>query len=145
VIGSVRNKTQPSTSGLQALPAASGSKLILTSIESTSRTDPAKAIEEVQAAGINHVDIVIANAGWAPPIETIDTAQIDDVNKSFGINALGPLVLFQAVKPLLEKSTSPKWVSVSSAVATISALELFSVWTCAAYGLTKAAQNWFTV
>lgn len=145
VVGSVRDKTQPSTSELKGLPAASGSKLILVSIESTSLTDPAKAVEEVQAEGVDHFDIVIASAGWSPPIEIADNAQIEDVKKSFDINAVGPLILYQAVKPLLEKSKSPKWVSVSTAAATISALEPFQAWVCAAYGLTKAAQNWFTV
>jgi NAD(P)-dependent dehydrogenase (short-subunit alcohol dehydrogenase family) len=127
------------------LPTATGSKLFLVSIESTSATDPRKAVEEIQAAGINHLDIVIANAGACPSMVPLDTVDIKDVIDAFNVNTVGPIRLFQAVKPLLEKSSSPKWVSVSSAVGSITNQEVHKASFLGAYGVSKAALNWFTV
>ena len=127
------------------MSAATGSKLVLVSIESTSPTHPQKAVEDIKTAGIDHVDIVIANAGISPPVVPLDTVDIQDVVDCFNINAVGPIRLFQAVKPLLEKSSSPKWLSISSAAASIANLEVHNASFVGAYGVSKAAQDWFTV
>ncbi|MCJ1239155.1 hypothetical protein MMC14_007148 [Varicellaria rhodocarpa] len=145
VIGSVRDNTVPSAQELKKLSAATGSKLVLVSIESTSPTHPQKAVEDIKTAGIDHVDIVIANAGISPPVVPLDTVDIQDVVDCFNINAVGPIRLFQAVKPLLEKSSSPKWLSISSAAASIANLEVHNASFVGAYGVSKAAQDWFTV
>ncbi|KAK4120695.1 NAD(P)-binding protein [Parathielavia appendiculata] len=145
VIGSVRNKDDAKYQHLRSLPAASGSKLILVSIESASKSDPHKAVDEIKAAGVDHVDIVIANAGTCPPLAPLDVANPKDVEEGFQINTLGPILLYQAVKPLLDKSSAPRWVSVSSAVGSIGKLEAYGVAGIGAYGVAKAGLNWFTV
>lgn len=145
VIGSVRDNTTPAAQHLKSLPAATGSKLLLVSIENTSLTDPKKAVEDIKAAGIDHIDVVIANAGWSPPIVPLDNVDIKDVKEAFDINTVGPILLFQAVKPLLEKAAAPKWVSMSTAAASITNLEVHQAAFVAAYGISKAAQDWFTV
>ncbi|ROT38152.1 NAD(P)-binding protein [Sodiomyces alkalinus F11] len=145
VIGSVRNSADPKYDELKALPAGEGSKLILVSIESSSLTDPKKAVEEVQAAGVSVIDIVIANAGYAPPTVPAEQVEIKDVVEAFNVNTVGPIVLYQAVRPLLEKSAQPKWLSVSTAAASIDRLDAYNASFVAAYGISKAAQNWFTV
>jgi NAD(P)-dependent dehydrogenase (short-subunit alcohol dehydrogenase family) len=66
------------------------------------------------------------------------------VTDVFTVNALGPLALYQAVKPLLEKSHAPKWVSVSSAAGSIGRLELHKAHIAPAYGIAKAGLNWIT-
>lgn len=48
---------------LLATQPALGSQLHLVHIESTSALDPAQAIEVIKALGIEHLDVVIANAG----------------------------------------------------------------------------------
>lgn len=145
VIGSVRNKADAKYQDLQSSPAASGSRLILVSIESSSQTDPKQAVEEIQAAGIGHVDIAIANAGISPPFAAPDSVEIKDVEESFRVNAVAPLVLFQALKPLLDKSSAPKWITMSSAVGSITNINLYGVSGLVSYGVAKAALNWITV
>jgi NAD(P)-dependent dehydrogenase (short-subunit alcohol dehydrogenase family) len=145
VIGSVRNKADAKYQDLKSSPAATGSKLILVSIESSSLTDPKKAVEEIQAAGIDHVDIAIANAGYSPPFAGADAVEIKDIEESFRVNTVAPLVLFQALKPLLDKSSSPKWVTMSSAVGSITNIELYGVGALVSYGVAKAGLNWITV
>ncbi|OLN87131.1 Norsolorinic acid ketoreductase 3 [Colletotrichum chlorophyti] len=145
VIGSVRDSKAPAAQELKSLPAAEGSKFILVSIESTSPTDPQQAVKEIEAAGIDHLDVVIANAGFAPKPALPDVVDVQDLVDSFQVNTVAPVRLFQAVKPLLEKSSSPKWVYVSSAAASIANLEVHHAAFVNAYGIAKAAQNFFTV
>ncbi|KAL2753032.1 hypothetical protein ACRALDRAFT_1072790 [Sodiomyces alcalophilus JCM 7366] len=144
IIGSVRNSTDSKYDHLKSLPTGHGSRLILVSIESTSLTDPQKAVKEVEAAGVSVIDIVISNAGYAAPSVPVEKAEIKDVVDSFSVNTVGPIVLYQAVRPLLEKSAQPKWLSISTAAASIGCLDAFNTSSVAAYGISKAAQNWFT-
>lgn len=146
MIGSVRDTTDPSVQELKDIPVATGSRLLLVAFESTSATEVAKAIREIEAAGITHLDLVIANAGICPTPTPISTVDIKDVTAAFNVNTGGPLILFQAVRHLLEKSTSsPKWVSISTAVASLSRLEEYQVSGVAAYGISKAGMNWVTL
>ncbi|RWQ94044.1 hypothetical protein C8Q69DRAFT_522497 [Paecilomyces variotii] len=105
-------------------PVAIGSKLLLVAFESTSSTDIAKAIKEIEAIDISYIHLVIANAGVCPVLTPIATVDVNDVITAFNVNAAGPLILFQAVRHLLENSKkSPKWVSMSSAAGSIGLLE----------------------
>ncbi|KAF3005604.1 hypothetical protein E8E13_001969 [Curvularia kusanoi] len=63
--------------------------------------------------------------------------------ESFSVNAFSNVVLYQALSSLLKKSVAPKWISVSSRVASTSAPLPFYPF-AAAYGMSKTAQNWFT-
>lgn len=130
---------------MKNLPVAEGSQLLLVKIESTSPADPQEAVKDIKAAGIDRLDIVIANAGISPYPAPLDTVDIKDVIDTLQVNTIGPIRLFQAVKPLLEKSSSPKWISVSSGAGSITKLEAYKVSLVGAYGLSKAAQDWFTV
>ena len=97
----------------------------------------------VSAAGITHIDIVISTAGvsiGAAPMEHVDPKAFTD---SSDINALAPIMLFQAAKSLLERSPKPRWISVSSRAASTAA-PLPWYFYAAAYGMSKAAMNWFT-
>ncbi|KZF25853.1 NAD(P)-binding protein [Xylona heveae TC161] len=147
VIGSVRDKTASNARSLAILPAAKGSRMHLIQIESTSSTDPANAVKELEAAGIDHIDVVIANAGGAGDkgIIPLDVVDVNAVTDLFKVNTIGPLMLYQAVRPLLEKSRVPKWVSVTSAAGSIGNLEIFKAHVAPAYGIAKAGLNWVTV
>lgn len=116
------------------------------SIESTSTTDPSAAVKDIEAAGINHLDLVIANAGICPAPTPLSAVDPKDVSAAFNINAVGPLVLFQAVRPLLEKSpNSPKWLTISTGAASITRLEAHGAHGVPGYAIGKAGTNWFTV
>ncbi|KAI0603274.1 NAD(P)-binding protein [Biscogniauxia sp. FL1348] len=146
VIGSVRDKTAASVQELHKLPRGTGSTLLLVSIESTSPSDVPKAVKEIEAAGISHIDIVISNSGVSPTPCPLDDVNPDDVISAFNINAVGPIYLFKGVKHLLEKSkNSPKWVAMSTGAASITNVEIHSAHNVLAYGMTKASQNFFTL
>ena len=119
--------------------------MILVSIDCSSLTDPAEAVKKIEATGVSHLDIVIANASIAPYPAPLDTVDIKHVIDAFNVNTVSPILLFQAVKPLLQKSTSPKWLSVSSGAGSIKLLEVHKTSFVGAYGVSKAALDWFTV
>ncbi|KAF2685007.1 NAD(P)-binding protein [Lentithecium fluviatile CBS 122367] len=143
VIGSVRDAKAPQAEDLKKLSTGDGSRLLLVSIENASRSDPKKAVQDIEAAGIDHVDIVISSAGVSPGPAPLDAVDPEVVVETFNINAVSSIVLFQAVNKLLVKSAAPKWISVSSRAGSIGAAVDFYYYV-GAYGVSKAAQNWFT-
>ncbi|KAI0189469.1 NAD(P)-binding protein [Astrocystis sublimbata] len=145
VIGSVRDDDTPSVAELRNFTPAEGSKLLLVHIESTSPEDPKKAAAEVEAAGITHVDTIIANAGASPfPVEPIETVPNEHMIWAFQANAAGPLGLFQAFRHLLQKSKAPKWASISTKGSAVSLVGPMKSYIVTAYCTSKAAQNYIT-
>jgi NAD(P)-dependent dehydrogenase (short-subunit alcohol dehydrogenase family) len=143
VIGSLRDLKGAQAAQVKNLPAGSGSRLILVGIEATDFAAPKKAIEEATATGVDHIDIVIASSGVSIGGGPLEIADLKAFTESFNINAVGPLALYQAVHPLLVKSSAPKWVSISTRIAsTASPLPFYPY--AAAYGASKAALNWLT-
>jgi NAD(P)-dependent dehydrogenase (short-subunit alcohol dehydrogenase family) len=144
VIATVRDVKAKAAEELKALPAGEGSKLVLVKIELASTTDAFDAAKELEAQGITKLDVVIANAGVAGQqgkIETIDVKGLADV---YIINAVGPAILFIALKPLLDRAEAPKWLSVSSGLASIHDLHNYPMFPGFPYNGSKAALNHFT-
>lgn len=141
VIAAVRDPAS-ALSLLKSLPKGEGSTLIIVKIDSSSHTDALTAIEEITTVhNIKTLDVVIANAGinhTFGPVATLPTAAIEE---HFNVNAIGPLLLFQASFPLLNKGS--KFIGMSSALGTIGGMEL-RPFPSTAYGVSKAALNYFT-
>jgi NAD(P)-dependent dehydrogenase (short-subunit alcohol dehydrogenase family) len=67
---------------------------VLFSTETTSTTDAKKAAEDIMAAGLNHIDIVISNAAISPapaPLDAVDTNLLVD---AFRVNIISYVLLF---------------------------------------------------
>jgi norsolorinic acid ketoreductase len=146
VIAAVRDVAK-SISALDSLPKASGSKLIIVKLDSSSEADPKNAAVQLQTEhGITSLDVVIANAGIAHSGATIANTSFDALRDHFAINTIGPILLFQAVKPLLQasKSGNPKFLAISMAIGSIGAQTAFASFpqTLSPYGASKAALNW---
>ena len=144
VIGTVRDTNNATANELHALPTAKGSKLLLVKVEYTSTTDAAEAVKTLEAAGVEKLDIVIANAGISGqqgPMETIDPKGLADV---YLVNVVGPAILFLALKPLLDKSEAPKWMSISTALASLQDIDKYPMFRGFPYNGSKAALNHFT-
>jgi NAD(P)-dependent dehydrogenase (short-subunit alcohol dehydrogenase family) len=123
------------------------------------------AAEDIKRVA-GRLDVVIANAGmfaWSSSSNPLNvvydevqpegvlahvgpavTCSAKDMKDHFEVNALGTLVLFQAVWPLLRASTTtPKFIPVSSANGSVSEAPSYKLPTIA-YGTSKAAQNFIT-
>lgn len=145
VVGTIRDGSAPGVAELKAAPKGDGSELLLVKVESASPTDAADAATQMRDAGIDHVDVLIANAGVSPPVVPLETVNPGDVAAAFGVNALGPLALYQACFELLKESKNAKFISVSSAAGSISNMEPYKAHVAPAYCISKAALNWITL
>ncbi|KAK5630920.1 hypothetical protein RRF57_006635 [Xylaria bambusicola] len=127
VVGSYRNESQPGVAELKSSPKADGSRLILVKIESSSPTDAAEAVKTMKAEGIEHIDVLVANAGVSPPLQPVETVDLGILKSAFEVNAMGPLALYQACHELLKKSSNPKFAPISSAAGTLGGMEKYDV------------------
>ncbi|KAG8979572.1 hypothetical protein FRB94_011593 [Tulasnella sp. JGI-2019a] len=137
VIGGARDPSKPS--GLNDLVKERSNVHVvkLTSADANDNKAAAKLIEEK----FGKLDVVIANAGISNDYMSALEVSLEQMNDHYNVNTLGPLILFQAVGPLLLKSPAPKWVLISTAAASLGAP--FPMQN-SAYGASKAAANFIS-
>jgi norsolorinic acid ketoreductase len=142
VIATVRDTSSASSKALASLTRGSGSLIITVKLDSAVDTDAQAAIDLLKSShAITHLDVVIANAGianwWGRTLE----APTAEFRSHFDINTLGTVTLFQATWPLLEKSSDPKFVYISTVVGSIGEVEKWPL-DGVVYGASKAAMNY---
>lgn len=117
IIAANRDPNHPTSKALNDLPKAEGTSLHVVKIDATSSTDPADAVKELAIKGIDHIDILIANAGIALGWPTVEEVQVDYIQKHVDVNIYGFIRLYQAFLPVLKKAKDPKWVTIGSSAA----------------------------
>jgi norsolorinic acid ketoreductase len=144
VIAGVRDLESSSSKAISSLPTGQNSKVIVVHIDNLSESSAKDSIKELQSAyGITRLDVVIANAGitnfYGPAINT----PLSEVRNHFEVNTVGPLALFQATWPLLQAAPKPKFVVVTTGLASIGDMGSMPM-PVTAYGASKAAVNYIT-
>ncbi|KAL5399456.1 hypothetical protein PMIN03_012679 [Paraphaeosphaeria minitans] len=127
------------------LPAGDGSKLIIVKLDSLTESDAKEVVAQLLARhGITSLDVVIANAGIANSSASVDETTSDNLRDHFNTNTIGPVLLFQATKPLLKESDKPVFLAISSGVGSMGVQEAFAAFPAkfSPYGASKAALNW---
>ena len=114
VIAATRNPSDKASKALADLPKGKGSKLITVKIDSKSESDPATAVKDIETQGIDHLDIVIANAGIAALFPSVADLKIADIQEHITVNTFGVVLLYQATVALLRKGTNPKFATMGS-------------------------------
>jgi norsolorinic acid ketoreductase len=100
-------------------------------------------LQTLQAAGVTHIDTIVANAAAADTTDSALDTPTDEVIRHLKINVIGILALFQAFEPLLRnaQARNPKFIAVTSELGSIGmAPNMPGPWFC--YGVTKAALNY---
>ena len=145
VIACVRNLEDPSSRNLNSLPHAEDSSLITLKLDHNSEKDPASMAEELQAMHhVGKLDVVVANAAIAKHYGPTSTLNIDHLKEHMNVNTYSVLLLFQATKPLLQKSADkPKFVFIGAPISTITDMENCARAPLGAYGVSKLAANYF--
>ena len=139
----MRDLSGPSSRALLAVDKDPSSILIIVKIDNASATDAKAAVKSLQSKhNISKIDTVIANAA----VQNLVFAKLADVDPAqvqehIFINAVGSLVLFQAVLPLLQKASQPKFVVLGSPLGSISGIEK-RPFPMGAYGVSKAAAHY---
>ncbi|KAH8629675.1 hypothetical protein IG631_14252 [Alternaria alternata] len=148
VIAAVRDPSHSAARELSALDRAHGSRLLLVPLDSSETTSAQEAVRILKEDhNIKHIDVVIANAGIATDNGPVRTTTAENVIKHVLVNAIGPVVLFQATADLLQGSPTgqPVFVATSSLMGSIGSMEAIAELpnTHSPYGSSKAALNWF--
>ncbi|KAL4864027.1 hypothetical protein BDV12DRAFT_206050 [Aspergillus spectabilis] len=147
IIASVRNNESDEAlkSEITTVTAGPNSILHIIHLDFSTAIAPSKILEAVttKVTDITHIDVLIANAGFAAPMSPVLTTTPEDLRQSFEVNTIAPLLVFQAFWPLLQKSptAAPKVIMINSSVGSISAQEPIPG---GAYGPSRAAGNWLT-
>ncbi|KAI0010984.1 NAD(P)-binding protein [Xylariaceae sp. FL0662B] len=154
VIAANRNPELSSSKSLQDLPVGLCSRLIIVKVDAGVESDAADAVRVLtEKEGVDHVDLVIANAGIANIYPKVSELKISDLVAHLTPNVFGFIYLFQATLPLLLKSKNPTWVTMGSDAGCIQVRLCFSAYTVimtqipfpnAAYSITKIAVHWLT-
>ncbi|KAH6995470.1 hypothetical protein BKA56DRAFT_650379 [Ilyonectria sp. MPI-CAGE-AT-0026] len=88
-------------------PKGEGSKLIILKLDSQVDADAATAVAQLwEDHGINSINVDIANAGVARSGTTISNTSPESFQDHFNTNPISPGMLFQAVSPLPQPSST---------------------------------------
>lgn len=119
VIAAIRNLEDARSKELVDLPKGSGSRLITVKVDASIDADAPAAVKELKRQGIDHLDIVIANAGVMYAASKVSEVKISDIEGHMIPNCYGVIRLYQAMLPLLLRSERPKWVTIGAGAASI--------------------------
>jgi len=111
-------------------------------LSSTSEEEARDAVQRISTI-VNKIDIVIANAGISNSYRKAVTESIAQVREHFEVNTLGPLILFQASYKLLKNSATPKFIVISTGMASIGDMDNLP-FPNTAYASSKVAVNFIT-
>jgi NAD(P)-dependent dehydrogenase (short-subunit alcohol dehydrogenase family) len=84
------------------------------------------------------LDLLINNAGVLHPGERFGSVEAESLARSFAVNAMGPLLLLQALTPLLAKGEAPRVANISTRLASLTECQRFGT---ASYAVGKSALN----
>ncbi len=87
------------------------------------------------------IDIAVNNAGVLPDGERFGDIVAENLELSLRTNAIGPLLLTQALVPLLAKGVAPRVANISSMLGSIGSTSAFGT---PSYAIGKAALNMAT-
>ncbi|KAF2792530.1 NAD(P)-binding protein [Melanomma pulvis-pyrius CBS 109.77] len=141
VIAANRDPSHTTSKNLSNFPTGKGSRLIVVKVDASVESDPFEAAKALAVQGINHLDVVIANAGVSYIWPKVSELKIADLQGHLTPNVFGVVWLYQAMRPLLQKGTKPIWATMGS---TAGSLENQPPISNAAYGTSKAAVHWLT-
>jgi norsolorinic acid ketoreductase len=142
VIATVRDPAHELSKSLSDLPASEGSKIIVSVFDA--KKGPDALLAALADAGIQHLNLVISNAGNSDAFRSVLETDPSALRDDFEVNAVGPFRLFQGCWPLLSKAetgSDKKFVLITSSVGSIAGMEEES-FPGVAYGASKAAANW---
>lgn len=92
--------------GLLEVPRGANTTVILVKIDSASTTDPTNAVKELQAKGVDHIDVVISAAGIVK-MGTVEDLPLEEFEEVLRVNAISVMLLYKAALPLLRKAIHP--------------------------------------
>jgi norsolorinic acid ketoreductase len=138
IIAAVRNVEN--SQGLLSVSKGENTKVIITKIDSSSKTDPYEAAKDIQAKGVDYIDVVISSAGIAK-LNTIEDMPLEEYEEVLMVNAISVMLLYKATLPLLRKASHPaRFVFISAAGGSLNDMPKYP-YPNASYASSKALAN----
>jgi NAD(P)-dependent dehydrogenase (short-subunit alcohol dehydrogenase family) len=122
---------------LEALAAAHGERLAIRALDVA---DPAAidALPQAAAKHLQRIDLLINNAGVLVSGERFGNVRAESLEESFAVNASAPLLITQALAPLLALGNKPRVLCITSQLGSIAQANGFRT---ISYAMSKAALN----
>ncbi|KAM5342226.1 hypothetical protein ACJ41O_015257 [Fusarium nematophilum] len=141
VVATVRNEEAAASLKTELESVAAGANSTFDIVKLDFSAAAALSPEQIRDSfTVDQIDVLICNTGFSPPMALAAETAPDDLRAAFEVNAIGPLTVFQGLWPLLQKSSAPKLINVTSSVGCITSQEAPG----GAYGPSKAALNRLT-
>lgn len=141
IFASVRNPGN--VPELEAIAKKTGNIRIV-KINSESVED-AEQVQSMIAKEVGKLDVLVANAGIAKYNGLGKDTPLQEFKDHWNVNVLTVVILFQAMWPLLQKSSKPKFIPISSGAGSIGSIKPGVGGRNCAYGASKAALNFICV
>ncbi|KAH8680787.1 hypothetical protein BX600DRAFT_519970 [Xylariales sp. PMI_506] len=148
VFAGVRDLNSTTATSLKAVPVAEGSSVVLVEFECREPLTAKAALKTVAAQGVDHLDIVIANAGISGAYAKVDEIEIADLREMFETNTVGTVSLLTAAFPLLKATADQKgagkpiFVAITTQASSIQNLKDNTPYLLGSYGASKVAINY---
>lgn len=124
----------------RSVPKGTGSTLEIIKYDFSTAVPPEQVESTFAKLNIGHIDVLVLNTGGAQPLVHPSVTKAEDMRAAFELNSIAPLLVFQGLKSyLLQSKSTPKVISVTSAVGSIGDMDPFGG---GGYGPSRAAQNW---
>ncbi len=122
---------------LKTLAAAHGGRLAVHALDVANPT-AITALPEVAKRHLPRLDLLINNAGMLVSGERFGNVSSESLVESFRINAAAPLLITQALAPLLALGEKPRVLFISTQIASIAQASTFRT---VSYAMSKTALN----
>jgi NAD(P)-dependent dehydrogenase (short-subunit alcohol dehydrogenase family) len=122
---------------LDALRAAHAGRLAVHRLD-VADPEAIDALPETAARHLQRVDLLVNNAGVLVSGERFGNVRAESLAESFAVNASAPLLITQALAPLLALGNKPRVLCITSQIASIAQSTRFRTMS---YAMSKAALN----
>ncbi|RYP75462.1 hypothetical protein DL771_002347 [Monosporascus sp. 5C6A] len=144
VIAAVRDPGNTTSQTLDELPKGKGSTLIVVKYDAAVEQDAYDVAKELQEKhSIDHLDIVVPNAGISEGYPLVKDVKTAGILKHVQVNVIGVIALYQALRGLLQKSpNSPIFAPMGSEAGASGRQPPIPN---AMYGASKSMLQWYGV
>jgi NAD(P)-dependent dehydrogenase (short-subunit alcohol dehydrogenase family) len=122
---------------LDALAATHGERLAIHSLD-VATPNAIDALPQIAARHLQRIDLLVNNAGVLVSGERFGNVKAASLTESFAVNATAPLLITQALAPLLALGNKPRVLCITSQLGSIAQANAFRT---ISYAMSKAALN----
>lgn len=126
---------------LAALARAHAGRVEVVALDVTHHEASAGVAAAVERVFDGRLDILVNNAGLSPRGERLGNIDADDMLAVLHVNTVAPLLLIQALRPALERSSRPRVANISSSMGSLGERDYGRHYS---YGASKAGLNMVT-